>query len=83
MDEIVITVYLPAWALRYECRISEEMTVAKIEDLLTEVVMEDLQFDKRVLLSGTLFDKNDGKILQQDKTLFECGYHNGDELMFI
>ncbi len=83
MDEIVVMVYLPAWAIQYECRISEEMTVSKIEDLLKEVIQDDLEFDDRVLLSGTLFDKEDGKILQQEKTLLECGYQNGDELMFI
>ena len=60
-----------------------KVKVKKITEYLIEIIMEDRILGGEMFLNGCLFDKNDGRILERDKTLIECGYQSGDELMFI
>ena len=83
MNNIVIEVFLPVNGRKYDIRISNEMLISDVTEMITEVVSElaygQFKGDEKTVLC----DAETGKIFNINLSVSEQGISNASKLMLI
>ncbi len=83
MDNIIVEVFLPANSRKYDIRISRDMLISEVTEMISEVITELAYGQFKGDANTVLCNAETGEILNINLSAGEQGVSNGSKLMLI